>query len=110
MQIFFSSIAYLFVYDLDSFPKHIVCYFYPITLERARSVVSLYMLKEKGYRIEETPNTINNLSEQLARSLVRTSKSYNQKNVDHSYESIVYEIYTKAVSEFIKQQMLKIKQ
>jgi DNA-binding transcriptional ArsR family regulator len=106
MQIFFSSIAYLFVYDLDSFPKHIVCYFYPITLERARSVVSLYMLKEKGYRIEETPDTINNLSEQLARSLVRTSKSYNQKNLDHSYESIVYEIYTKAVSEFIKQQML----
>jgi DNA-binding transcriptional ArsR family regulator len=46
MQIFFSGIAYLFVYDLDSFPKNIAGYFYPMALERARSVVSLYMLKE----------------------------------------------------------------
>ena len=37
MQIFLSSIAYLFVYDLDSLPKNIARYFYPISLERARA-------------------------------------------------------------------------
>jgi DNA-binding transcriptional ArsR family regulator len=55
MQIFFSSIAYLFVYDLHSFPKNIARYFYPVSLERARSVVSLCILKERGYHIETTP-------------------------------------------------------
>jgi DNA-binding transcriptional ArsR family regulator len=55
MQIFYSSTAYLFVYDLDSFPTNIARYFYPVSLERARSVVSLFILKEKGYHIEQTP-------------------------------------------------------
>ncbi len=45
MQIFFSTTAYLFVYDLDSLPKSIARYFYPVSLERARVViVSLLML------------------------------------------------------------------
>src|SRR5919197_5481445 len=44
MQIFFSSIAYLFVYDLESLRKDIARYFYPISLERARAVVSLLLL------------------------------------------------------------------
>ena len=47
MQIFFSSIAYLFVDDLDSFPKSIARYFYPVSLERARSVVSMCILKQR---------------------------------------------------------------
>ena len=33
MQIFLSSVAYLFVYDLDSLPKNIARYFYPVTLK-----------------------------------------------------------------------------
>jgi DNA-binding transcriptional ArsR family regulator len=81
MQIFFSSIAYLFVYDLDSFPKNIARYFYPISLERARSVVSLSIIKEKGYHIERTPEAINVLSEHLARALVKISKGYEQREV-----------------------------
>jgi DNA-binding transcriptional ArsR family regulator len=110
MQIFFSSVAYLFVYDLDSLPKHIARYFYPIALERARSVVSLCMLKEKRYPIKQTPEAINTLSEHLARLLVKTSKNYEQKDVDYSNEEIVYEIYTKAINTFIKQQEVEIKE
>ena len=34
MQIFFSSVAYLFVYDLNLLPKNISRYFYPVSLER----------------------------------------------------------------------------
>jgi DNA-binding transcriptional ArsR family regulator len=110
MQIFFSSIAYLFVYDLDSFPKDIARYFYPITLERARSVVSLCLLREKGYNIEQTPEAINALSEHLARLLIRISKNYEQKNVDYGNEKIVYEIYMKTINAFIKQHIIEIEQ
>jgi hypothetical protein len=101
----------LFVYDLDSFPKDIARYFYPITLERARSVVSLCILKDRGgYRIERTPEAINGLSEHLSRLLVKTSKNYEQKDVDYGNEEIVYEIYTKAINAFIKQHTVEIRQ
>src|ERR671917_672843 len=110
MQIFFSSIAYLFVYDLDSFPKDIARYFYPVSLERARSVVYLRMLKERGFHIEHSPEAINRLSERLARLLVRISKSYERKEVDSSNEEIVYEIYTKAITALIKQDIIEVRQ
>lgn len=44
--------------------------FYPLSLERARSVVSMYILKERGYHIEWTSEEINVLSEHLAQLLV----------------------------------------
>jgi DNA-binding transcriptional ArsR family regulator len=109
MQIFFSSIAYLFVYDLDSFPKNIARYFYPVSLERARSVVSMCILKERGYNIELTPDAINVMSEHLARFLVKMSKNYEQKEVDSGNEEIVYEIYTKAINAFIRQRVVEIR-
>jgi DNA-binding transcriptional ArsR family regulator len=109
MQIFFSCIAYLFVYDLDSFPKNIARYFYPLSLERARSVVSLYILKEKGYHIERTSEEINVLSKHLAQLLVKISKAYEQKEVDFDNEETVYEIYTKAIADFIRQRAVKKK-
>jgi hypothetical protein len=109
MQIFFSCIAYLFVYDLDSFPKNIARYFYPLPLERARSVVSLYILKEKGYHIERTSEEINVLSKHLAQLLVKISKAYEQKEVDFDNEETVYEIYTKAIADFIRQRAVKKK-
>jgi DNA-binding transcriptional ArsR family regulator len=109
LQIFFSSTAYLFVYDLDSFPTNIARYFYPISLERARSVVSLFILKEKGYHIERTPEAINMISEHLNRLLVKISKKYEQKEVDFGNEEIVYDIYTKAINALIRQQTVERK-
>jgi DNA-binding transcriptional ArsR family regulator len=103
MQIFYSSTAYLFVYDLDSFPTNIARYFYPVSLERARSVVSLFILKEKGYHIKQTTEEINLLSEDLTRLLVKISKKYEQKEVDFGNEEIVYEIYTKAINALIRE-------
>jgi DNA-binding transcriptional ArsR family regulator len=107
MQIFFSSIAYLFVYDLEYFPKNVARYFYPISLERARSVVSFYILKERGYPIERNSETINILSEYLAQLLVKISKDYEQKEVDFGSEETVYEIYTKVITGFIRQRTVK---
>ena len=105
MQIFFSSVAYLFVYDLDSLPKNIARYFYPISLERARAVVSLLTLDKKysssslaSYHIEQTPEAINGVSENLSRFLVNTARSYERLTVNHANERIIYEIYKKALS------------
>src|ERR687884_1443604 len=95
MQIFFSSVAYLFVYDLDSLPKNIARYFYPVSLERARAVVSLLTLNKKdssssaSYHIEQTPEVINTISENLSRFLVYTAKSYEKQTVNHSDERII---------------------
>ena len=100
-------IYYLFVYDLDSLPKNVARYFYPISLERARSVVSFFILKERGYHIERTSEAINVLSEQLARLLVKISKAYEQKEVDFGNEETVYEIYTRAIADFIRQRAVK---
>src|SRR5919205_2264876 len=57
MQIFLTSVAYLFVYDLDSLPKDIARYFYPVSLERARTIISLLMLKKDPYsdHLKQTP-------------------------------------------------------
>ena len=110
MQIFLSSIAYLFVYDLDSLPKNIARYFYPISLERARAVVSLFMLNKKGlslthyrYRPEQTPEAINAISENLSRFLVNTARSYGKEIVNHADERIIYEIYGKALNNFLNE-------
>jgi hypothetical protein len=105
MQIFFSSVAYLFVYDLDSLPKNIARYFYPISLERARAVVSLLTLDKKdsssslaSYHIEQASEAINGVSENLSRFLVNTARSYERLTVNHANERIIYEIYKKALS------------
>ena len=76
MQIFFSSVAYLFVYDLDSLPKNIARYFYAVSLERARAAVSLLLLYNEElsvYDIERTAETINAISENLSRYLCNGS-------------------------------------
>jgi DNA-binding transcriptional ArsR family regulator len=110
MQIFFSSVAYLFVYDLDSLPKNIARYFYPVSLERARAVVSLLTLNKKdsllsSYHIEQTPEAINDMSENLSRFLVNTARSYEKLTVNHANETIIYEIYKKALSSLLNHEL-----
>ena len=99
-QIFFLAAAYLFVYDLDSLPKSIARYFSPISLERARSAISLLIINNRN-SIDQTPNTSNSFAEILSRQLVKVAKSYIEKQVNHAQESVIYEIYTKAISELL---------
>jgi DNA-binding transcriptional ArsR family regulator len=113
MQIFLTSIAYLFVYDLDSLPKNIARYFYPVSLERARAVVSLLMtynkeLSSSAYEIEYTTDAINMISEKLSRHLVMAAKSYENKIIDHGDERYVYEIYGKAMTNLLKEDKKQI--
>jgi DNA-binding transcriptional ArsR family regulator len=99
-QIFFLAAAYLFVYDLDSLPKSIARYFSPISLERARSAISLLIINNRN-SIDQTPNLSNSFAEILSRQLVKVAKAYVEKQVNHAQESIIYEIYTKAISELL---------
>jgi DNA-binding transcriptional ArsR family regulator len=99
-QIFFLAAAYLFVYDLDLLPKSIARYFCPVSLERARSAISLLIINKRN-SIDQTPNTSNSFAEMLSRQLVKVAKAYVEKQVNHAQESIIYEIYTKAMSELL---------
>jgi DNA-binding transcriptional ArsR family regulator len=106
MQIFLSSVAYLFVYDLDSLPKNIARYFYPVSLERARAAVSLLLLYNKelsAYDIEQNPERINAISENLSRYLVIAAKSFEKRVINHGDERYVYEIYGKAMANLLKE-------
>jgi DNA-binding transcriptional ArsR family regulator len=107
MQIFLSSVAYLFVYDLDSLPKNIARYFYPVSLERARAVVSLLSMYNNeissAYEIEHTPDAINIVSEKLSRHLIIAAKFYENRTINHGDESYVYEIYGKAIMNLLKE-------
>jgi DNA-binding transcriptional ArsR family regulator len=112
MQIFFSSVAYLFIYDLDSLPKNVARYFYPVSLERARALVSLLLLYDKklslDYKIKSTPEAINYISESLSRQLVIAAKSYENRIINHGDERYVYEIYGKAVTNLLKEDKKQI--
>ncbi len=81
MQIFFSTTAYLFVYNLDSLPKSIARYFYPVSLERARAVVvSLLMLNRKVLSSSSSSSPHHNLQcmllTRLQNLLMRYQKTY----------------------------------
>ena len=107
MQIFLSSVAYLFVYDLDSLPKNIARYFYPVSLERARAVVSLLLMYNEqlssDYEIEHSTEAINRISENLSRHLIIAAKSYENKTINHGDEQNVYQIYAKAIANLLKE-------
>jgi DNA-binding transcriptional ArsR family regulator len=106
MQIFLSSVAYLFVYDLESLPKNVARYFYPISMERARSVVSLLLVYNKKlstFDIAQTPEAINTISENLSRYLIISAKSYQKRVINHSDERYIYEIYGKAILSLLKE-------
>jgi DNA-binding transcriptional ArsR family regulator len=100
-QIFFLAAAYLFVYDLDLLPKSIARYFCPVSLERARSAISLLIINNRNNSIDQTPDISNSFAEILSRQLVKVAKAYVEKQVNHAQESIIYEIYTKAMSELL---------
>ncbi|MEW6603720.1 MAG: helix-turn-helix domain-containing protein [Thermoproteota archaeon] len=108
MQKFFSPAAFLFVYDLDAMPKDVARYFYPISLERARTLVSTIMIEGV-----ETPSSIKKVlrhknieevSASLSRLLVSVAKQYTRQRALHGDEKIVSEIYTKVFKVFLGQQ------
>jgi DNA-binding transcriptional ArsR family regulator len=110
VQIFFSSSAYLFVYDLKSLPRDIERYFYPIALERIRAVLSVLMLMDKEYDFTKNDQTITLLSSNLSDFIVRASLPYINREVTFGKESIIFEIYIKAIKGLVSKSINKMNQ
>lgn len=108
MQIFFASVAYLFVYDLDALPKNIRRYFFPVSLERARSVMSAFYVSKgrndpsANYSCEE----VNNIAESLSNLLVKTARHYQNKEVEYGEEKVVNFIYKRSINIAISQKKI----
>lgn len=107
IQKFFSPVAYLFVYDVDSIPKDLSRYFYPISLERARAFISILMIERNSHshsllRMLGHEN-INEISASLSSLLVNVASQYIQKRASYGDEKIVYDIYTKAFNLLLKE-------
>ena len=102
MQIFFASVAYVFVYDLESMPKNIARYFYPISLERARSVLSAYFVSG-GHNGDYTYDEINKLAEDISNLLVKTAKHYQNKEAKYGEEKVINIIYKRCINTVISQ-------
>jgi len=58
-------------------------------------------MNNRNNSIDQTPNISNNFAEILSRQLVKVAKAYVEKQVNHGQESVIYEIYTKAMSELL---------
>lgn len=97
IQKFFAPAAYLFVYDLDALPKNIARYFYPVSLERTRGIVSTILFKDSGHPIPSTQEAMNVLSEKISRALVLAAKDYPKQDLDSGLEEAVYMIYADAI-------------
>jgi DNA-binding transcriptional ArsR family regulator len=99
IQKFFEPAAYLFVYDLDALPKHIARYFYPVSLERTRGIISaLHVANDSKFGlVADPPDQINQLSERISRSLVKVARRYSDKEVQYGSEAIVFTIYSQAL-------------
>jgi len=108
MQMFFASVAYLFVYDLEALPKSIGRYFFPVSLERARSVLSAYYVSEgrndpsANYSSEE----VNKIAESLSNLLVKAAKHYQNKEVEYGEEKVVNFIYKRCIISAISQKKI----
>ena len=72
-----------------------------MSLERARVLIAVLMLKERSFKIDQNPEITNNLAERLSELIVKTARRYERKSIESSYERIAFEIYTKAVSELL---------
>ncbi|MEO9363334.1 MAG: helix-turn-helix domain-containing protein [Nitrososphaera sp.] len=94
IQKFFSPAACLFVYDIDVLPKDIARYFYPQSLERARSVISMHDL---GIDAHDS-HSVDAISDNLSRLLVSTAKAYEKKKVPYGSDETIHEIYGKAIA------------
>lgn len=110
MQIFFVSVAYMFVYDLESLPKNIARYFYPISLERARMFLSASSVfdNKNSFDIRYTYNEVNRIAEDVSRLLVKTAKRYQNKEVDYGEEKIVNDIYNRCINLLISKKQINI--
>jgi|SRR5919106_236673 DNA-binding transcriptional ArsR family regulator len=111
MQIFFASVAHLFVYDLESLPKNIGRYFFPVSLERARSILSAYYISKgrNDLSIDYTCEEVNKLAVDISDLLVKTAKHYLHKDVEYGDERVIIDIYRRCINLAISRKLISTK-
>jgi DNA-binding transcriptional ArsR family regulator len=96
VQKFYAPTAYLYLPDVDALPKEVSRYYYPINIERARGVLSALKATGAGLAGRE----VDALGEDLARSLVKVSRRYAEREVKQGEgEPMVNTIYSEALSD-----------
>lgn len=101
MQKFFAPAAYLFIYDLDSLPKNIARYFYPVSLERTRAIISTMLVEHSRFPIPP-PDVLSTLSEKISREMVMAAKKYQVQEAESGVEEVIYKIYSDAIKRTIR--------
>lgn len=101
VQKFFAANSYFLLFDLDALPKDVVCYFYPAGLERARGIISMLSLRDKSFEHDRELASI--ITRNLSAYLIRAAKPYLEKEIDYGDESMVHQIYVKAIKAILKE-------
>jgi DNA-binding transcriptional ArsR family regulator len=101
LQKFFAPSTYLLVYDLESLPLNIARYFYPISIERARTLASFIMIQDPKYKPDLSSEYTNKITEEISKIIVSVAKSFKNKEVQHNDERIVYDIYQRVIKQFL---------
>ena len=100
MQKFYAPTAYLYVPDVQSLPKEVARYYYPINIERIRGVLSAETPQSIQLRL--TNKDVDSLGEDFARELVKVAEGFGDVEVPQGEgEDMVNEIYSKALARLI---------
>ncbi len=100
MQKFYAPTAYLYVPDVQSLPKEVARYYYPINIERIRGVLSAE--SAQGTQLRLTSKDVDSLGEDFARDLVKVAESFGDVEVTQGEgEDLVNEIYSRALARLV---------
>lgn len=100
MQKFYAPTAYLYFPDVESLPKEVARYYYPVNIERIRGVLSAGGAEAARLRLLE--KDVDELGEEMAKELVKVAKEYSEREVVQGEgEDLVNEIYSRTLSKLL---------
>ena len=97
MQKFYAPSAFLYIPDIESLPREVARYYYPINIERMRGTLGALGLgrSQRNRRGDD----IDKLGEDLAKALVKVAKEYSGREVHQGEgEPQAHSIYLEALS------------
>ena len=96
MQKFYAPSAFLYLPDIESLPKAVARYYYPINIERVRGILGA--LATKGGKRDFKGDDVDDLGENLAKALVKVARNHAGRTVNQGEgEPLVNSIYVQAL-------------
>ena len=97
MQKFYAPSAFLYIPDIESLPREVARYYYPINIERMRGTLGALGLGRSPRN--RRGDDIDKLGEDLAKALVKVAKEYSGREVQQGEgEPLANRIYVEALS------------